>query len=112
LEGQPFSEFSKARGPVGGAFPDIIEPKRPTLSRTRRGEEETVDEAAKVVLSLLTLVVHLLKSNQPHFPFLSPFLPSLRSSSYAQADLLILSLISSTTSVVEHRHVNVTLDSG
>ena len=27
MEGQPFSEFNKARGPVGGAFPDIVEPK-------------------------------------------------------------------------------------
>lgn len=27
MEEEPLSEFNKARGPVGGAFPDIIEPK-------------------------------------------------------------------------------------
>lgn len=45
-----------------GPFLTLSSQKRPTLSRTRRAnieKEETVDEAANLVLSLLTLVVDL-----------------------------------------------------
>jgi hypothetical protein len=76
-----------------GPFLTLSSQKRPTLSRTGRGnveKEETVDEAAKLVLSLLTLVVHLKSNQPPQHPLLSSFSPSLRSSSYALADLLIL----------------------
>ena len=98
-----------------GPFLTLSSQKRPTLSRTRRGDvekEETVDEAVKLVLSLLTLVVFLLKSNQPPHnisPFFSPFRLSLRSSSYALADLLILLFRPQRphTSDVEQRHFNV-----
>ena len=67
----------KLEGQWEGPFLTLSSQKRPTLSRTRRGnveKEETVDEAAKLVLSLLTLVV-LLKSNQP--PVTSPLLFTL-----------------------------------
>jgi hypothetical protein len=52
LEGQPFSEFNKARGPVGGAFPDIAKPKEADVVEDEE-RERTVDEAAKLVLFLV-----------------------------------------------------------
>ena len=79
MGGQPFSEFNKARGPVGGAFPDIIEPKEADVVEDEESEyrERAVDEAANLVSSLLTLVVGLLKSksNQrpQHLPSFHPF---------------------------------------
>ena len=55
MEGPPFSELSKARGPVGGAFPDIVEPKEADVveDEEREYRERVIDEAANLVLSLV-----------------------------------------------------------
>ncbi len=76
MEGQPFIEFNRARGPVGGTFPDIVEPKEADVVEDEGGnvERRTVDEAAKLSLSryLLTLVLGLVKSTPATCPSFHP----------------------------------------
>jgi hypothetical protein len=73
LEGPPLSEFNKARGPVGGALPDIIEPKEADVVEDEESEyrERVVDRASQPC-SLLTLVLGLFKSTPATSPPLFP----------------------------------------
>jgi hypothetical protein len=51
LGGQPFIEFNRARGPVGGALPDIVEPKEADVVEDEESEcrERVVDRALFLV---------------------------------------------------------------
>ena len=70
MEGQPFSEFNKARGPVGGALPDIVEPKEADVVEDE--ESERVVDRPSQPCSLLTLVLGLSNQRPQHLPLFPP----------------------------------------